>query len=269
MKLVLPPKDLFEESSAEVKKASEIRLKEVERSELTKDGHLVWYKGLKYPKRLSVHPMAGIKTAIVKRGLIDWIRAFLFPTPKRILDKFAHFADSAFTMYSDIGIEILASGYIKPENMCRSGREIYRVLDTMLDDKRILKSICMIWEFDNAYRYRFQDFFGIVSKEKVLKTPRKEILRVLDVMSKRENEDISEKYRVLRRLASFLLFFPYPRKFVKFFFAEANLKEIQLDVWDLYYCFMRPDYNFLGLSWEVRQELWKREQNGEEVLKDL
>ena len=144
---------------------------------------------------------------------------------------------------------------IKPIRYCIAVRELYRTLDyaPFNEDKKtkdlrlMLKDLlCMILEFDNAYRYRFQDVISEINLDAVKKNMIKEVNRLLDILSEREQtQDIKDTWTLLK------LFFTYYLKIDKRVYSiiqnalfQLNIEKVKLDEGDKYYCTPRKDYKF-------------------------
>jgi hypothetical protein len=161
----------------------------------------------------------------------------------------------------------------EPENPKRYGRavrEIYRVLTIQFDKidgllnrklsniwKTIRGIICVLCEWDNAYRYRVQDFLIELNIENLIKNPIREIRRVLDIMIERENhEHLKNKWRRLKLfLTVFLILKPQVKKKIVEILSQINKTEIQFEDDDWYCICMRDDYNFGGMTTEQIKHL--------------
>ena len=145
---------------------------------------------------------------------------------------------------------------LKPDKYCTAVRELYRAFsevkikgeDEKMKEFRLMIRlvICMILEFDNAYRYRMQDILPEFDKEKLKKNTIRELHRVLDIIESRENtQTIKDSCFLLKKFVSFYLRFD--RKLLgllREILLEVNLKQISLDEMDIEYCKPRKDYTF-------------------------
>jgi len=128
-------------------------------------------------------------------------------------------------------------------------REIYRAFTALGESEEVTEwrdLMCMILEFDNAYRYRFQDVVSEMNKDALAKKPLKEIRRLLDLIIEREVEDdLRDRWIQMRDFGcSVLRFMPKITDLFQRFLLEINLEEIGLSKEDRYFCAMRSDYNF-------------------------
>ena len=144
---------------------------------------------------------------------------------------------------------------LKPENYCRAVREVSRALSigghwenakdiAFREQARDL--FCMFLEFDNAYRYRFQDIMPEFNKKSGLVG---ELVRLLKLMSSREKEQQVKDTWFLLNLGVriFLRLDKKMRLLIKDFIGNLNLEKVKLTIEDAEYCFGRKDYTF-GMS---------------------
>lgn len=116
-------------------------------------------------------------------------------------------------------------------------------------------------EYDNAYRFRIQDFYTEINKENFAKNPKKELLRIVKVCKSRERETLSEFYKILSfSIRGMFLFMP---KSLKAVFVETTVhvldkKLLHIDEIDWYNMLDRSDYDFRGVPLEQRYEQYKK-----------
>lgn len=137
---------------------------------------------------------------------------------------------------------------------CRSVKELYRTLTVMIDQEKNEKikmelpdmrdTLCMILEYDDAYRYRFQNIISELNKEN-LRNLIKELKRLFLIASKREfNERQAEKWKYISRFVEFLSFIKGMKKRIKIVLGELNLEEIKMDEDDLYHAKLKTSYDW-------------------------
>ena len=144
---------------------------------------------------------------------------------------------------------------VKRERYSRAVRELYRVFDNpranedlrTLEIRLMLKDIvCMLAEFDNAYRFRLQDVLPELNKEALKKNPIKEINRLLDIMSVRENsQEVRDTWRLGKMVVKYYLRFD--RKLLSMvtdILANLDLEQIKMTPEDVHYSKQRKDYTF-------------------------
>jgi len=226
------------------------------------------YKG--HPMEVTVEVLAAIK------GVIPMGLRFIELSIKHL--NLLALLDIKNTYYEKLeyGGKILAAR--QPHNPKRYGRavrEIYRVLTIQVDKinsdpnapllirklwcifYNIRTIICVLCEWDNAYRYRVQDVLTELDMVNLCKHPIKELRRVLSIMVERENRGHKKKLwqRAKLALTFFLLVNPKIKNKIVEILSEINKEEIQFEDDDWYCICMRGfdgknDYNFGGLTTE-------------------
>lgn len=219
----------------------------------------VYYEGHKYPRKGWVRKEAVDASARVKRLVLvsikfalrhKWMIPFLWLARKGLLRAFVDFSDNT-----------LIPHYFKPQFFCKSAREIYRVgmkFAQTEDEEKLVWAVVMIWEFDDAYRYRAQDILGELNKEALRKSPSKEIVRIFNLGVNRENK-LDENLNLLPRLDEIMIKkWKVIRKaaiFFKKYLMELDLEKIKLDEGDWYYCLQRPGFNYRGMPYKERRKI--------------
>ena len=134
-------------------------------------------------------------------------------------------------------------------------RELYRVFDLprekedlkTLELRMMLKDLfCMVLEFDNAYRYRFQDIIVELDQGAIKKDTVKELLRLLDVMSPRENDQkVKDTWYLFKLVVRFYLKFDKRlTKMLADVLSNIDLKLVALTPEDKHFSCQRSDYAF-------------------------
>jgi len=150
--------------------------------------------------------------------------------------------------------------FLSESKYCISVREIWRVMTLFIGQVKneriqnilfkLRNIICMILEFDVAYRLMVQDILPNFNKQAVKENPGKEMERVLDIFYERTNDT---RWKKIGKTGLFLLkVWLALRKLVVRFLLEIDLDKIKLDNADYYFCLQRPDYKFRGKSLEER-----------------
>ena len=144
---------------------------------------------------------------------------------------------------------------IKAHRYSQSMRELYRAISNprknekprMMELRLMARDvICMILEFDNAYRFRVQDILGELNKYELDKNPIKEINRLVDIASGRELEQqVKDTWRLIKLFTSYYLRFDRQlRNMVVDVLSDLNLERFKLMPEDMVYCAPRKDYVF-------------------------
>ena len=140
---------------------------------------------------------------------------------------------------------------IKEARYSKAIRELYRAFGNGAasdgDFRRMLRDVvCMILEFDNAYRFRAQDILAELNKTALAKNPRRELNRLLDILIARENQqEIRDTWTLFRYVIRYYLLFD--RKLLAVIAKtlwELDLKKVSLSVEDKLFCLPRKDYHF-------------------------
>lgn len=123
----------------------------------------------------------------------------------------------------------------------------------------IVRLICEFIENDNAYRLKVQDIFKEYKRKNIQKDTRKEILRLLDILIKRENQNLmTEKWEFIRKVASITLRLKSVKKFARYYFLLIEQSQMIPDDDDWYMSLRRDGYNFGGLSLKERLKIKKK-----------
>ena len=144
---------------------------------------------------------------------------------------------------------------IKRDRYCDAIREIYRAFSPENNDEFHLifrDMLCMVLEMDNAYRYRFQDIIVNLDKDALQKNPRKELLRLIRILSDRERtEDIKDTWVLVRLAVSVYLF--VDRDFKKILVSSLlniDLDKVKLSIEDKLFASGRKDYIFAFMLYD-------------------
>lgn len=250
----------------------------VSRVEYPKEGGiLTWFHNERYPEKQLVYPDMFAVLNPVKRSVLVPIRllknsrlAQLFFVLMFILPGGAYLRKLLFILYTDTfhaGLQLVA---LKPDYYCTAMREVHRAGHTYISNNNLnfkrediwkvgLKGhlphetavffFCLFFEYDNAYRYRFQDIAGIFSKESFLKNPKQEVKRVINEYKKRELIDsVARNIGFLQNAILFLLTIPKIKRHIVGFIKELDVEKLRLDDCDRYWSYHRLDYNVEGMD---------------------
>lgn len=105
---------------------------------------------------------------------------------------------------------------------------------------------CMILEFDNAYRFRFQDIVSELDKVSLRKNPGKELVRLLTLMQSREKQQtVKDTWTLFKAFIPAALFFNRKlRRAIISILESLDLEKIRFSKEDRSYCVPRADYTF-------------------------
>lgn len=154
--------------------------------------------------------------------------------------------------------------YLKEWHLTQVSRELHWCIFVFLtkldipepDADRFAEIFVHLLEYDNAYRFRFQDIMTETTKDE-LKTPRKAILRLIGVYKDRDLAQVSDKIIRLAKLLSYAMYIPK----VKHAFLEVvegmNLENLQYQEADIYWLCTANVYKVMGMTNEERKEYAK------------
>lgn len=234
----------------------------IEKIEYPKEGgtwtHIV---GMKYPfEGYPDHLTLGLN-ATVKRALISTVKLFT-----RIVR--GNITNASIDWLSEVYEAEYEKYQIAENRLSRPAKEILRVglkFATRPQEQKAVWCIAMFVEMDNAYRYRLQDILPLIDKKKPI---RKEILRITDILTSREQNGIEWKWKMLRIVIGMILVKPHIKKTIKAMIDEIDMELIKPKPGDLYYMARYFDYNFQGLPYEIRAS-WKAQEDETYIPQEL
>lgn len=160
----------------------------------------------------------------------------------------------------------------KPERYCLCARELYRVFNLMAiwypnwknTIGNLRNIICMALEYDDAYRYPFQDVVPEFNKDAGRKDIVGEIKRILELEIKWDHrKGTFQKFEKIKKLIFLLRFQKELKEAVKRFFLELDLDKIKMDEADRFHAKFKEGYNW---SHKENYEKEKKEkEKGEEI----
>lgn len=125
--------------------------------------------------------------------------------------------------------------------MCPVAREIAKVSPVWAE----------ILEHDQAYRFRFQDLISETNGGFLNFYPLSETKRLVRLYFERENAFMRRQFWFVR-LAPYIL-----APLVRSFMRKVSIEAMQFDEGDRYWACQKTDYNYMGLSYWMRQKLSK------------
>ena|SRR3990167_386662 len=249
-------------------------------------GFLTWHKSFPYPEK-GWRDNASLRAVqYSKRILISWVRflsfkkfmpcyivLLLLPWKIKILEKWIdEFQESIELFLREFYLEDI---YYSPIT-----KEILIGVETFLNklgvsgqksecgprSKVLARNLAMFVQFDTAYYYRFGDIMCEASKERMLKSPVKELKRLIDVIGARESRThLVEKFSVFVRLLTLVLWIPKVRKAFKTAIEATRFERLKLDEEDKYNIragsVNEKEYKWFGMTLEERLAKWPPEQH--------
>jgi len=117
---------------------------------------------------------------------------------------------------------------------------------------KLVAFLCVMMEYDAAYRFPTQDVFGELKKENVKKNARKEAVRLLGVYVERGIK-LDKRIVFIKKVFSALFWFsPRARRITQYFLEEVDVEKVKLDEADWYFTLRRNTYNFGGKTLDER-----------------
>ena len=147
---------------------------------------------------------------------------------------------------------LVVRSLIKPKYYSQAIQELYNAFSYEdLEDGKTRKVrlllrdiVCMILEFDNAYRFRLQDAIENLDQTAVKKNTINELCRVLDSMTDRElGQDIKDTWRLVKLFCKiYLRIDGRMRRILGDVLSRIDLDKMKLTDEDKYYCPLRKDF---------------------------
>jgi hypothetical protein len=134
---------------------------------------------------------------------------------------------------------------LKDDYYQESTQEIRRVLAKYIDIN-FVNAVGLIWEYDNAYRYRGQDILPLFNKNAMQGyfQARREVLRVFDIWLSKDGET-RDKMIFVRKALNYILLIPRVNKLVRSIINDLDMSKIGFDEIDKYWVKMRTEsYKF-------------------------
>ena len=241
------------------------------------------FKG--YPDK-TILDMLGLPKAMIGRvpiGLLKnsfWVKAFLLFMFLFRRQELIHYARVYFSAMYSHGLKSMNISWHRFNNFTK---ELKRAVESAIRYESLYETSSLInaeeldykgereiWgliayiselfyfviEFDNAYRFRFQDIVAELNKENMIHNPIKEIKRLFDILIERENsQELKTKWKLAKYLTVTLIRFnTTARKFVQRLSSTLDINKIKMDEHDRYFMFNRNSYNHEGKTLTQRMK---------------
>lgn len=279
MSTVLPPREVFEtviESSINEEnfsnfiqgKARENYIKTVCPPE---GGMYMYFANEPYP--YPTHPYMGAAkvNAIVKKQTLLLFQPFTkILSPLKFLENYLSlYSKMASSIYQSIPADSdgrIRIPYLKEQYYDPLCREIWKFLFNFLVNLGITeqtanhfgKNIATVLQYDNAYREPLRDIFSETSKDKI---SRKEIIRLMIIFSERAKDLELDKFISAAKIVSWGLWIPKVRKAFYKALEQSDFKNFQYTEITSYYALDRTDYDYFGLSSEIRRAKYNKQRS--------
>lgn len=141
---------------------------------------------------------------------------------------------------------------IKPLRYSQAIRELYRAFSFPQDDTdlkgfryQMRDLVCMVLEFDNAYRFRAQSLLVEIDKDSLRKNPAKELSRLVKIASGREKEQqVIDTWKLIKLFIVYLRFDAKLTKMIVEVLSQIDMEKFKLTPEDVHYFKQRKDYVF-------------------------
>ena len=230
-------------------------VKYVERFEELDKGCLIYVKNEKQPMRASLNSQRVLMVSMFKKIIVVFLKSFWGAngmTKKSIFHKLLMllFLKTNYEVFKHWFYFFLLNNYMDWDRYNQPVREVYRILSDTPEERDI---ICSVLEYDMAYRYRFQDIVYELDKEAFMKSPRREVTRLLRLMIDREDAPaMKSKWKYFEILLWYLDINRKLKNKLRQIVRNIKLEEIKSSKEDIYWQNTYKDYNYRGLSYEQR-----------------
>lgn len=270
----------------------DIKLLEPTYEEISIGGQLCFYEGVPYPSKGHPFPPAFYAINGAKRIALNALKLLAGKDMLGVLIGFAltpkkqkvKAISRAMVLYKDT-MHVFIEPFIVSDEFCTPfTRELRKFLNIFFWKWGVpyygvdgfSESFVMDFEYDNAYRFRIQDGFGVTTKQKMLDNPAKELALVIKTIKSREHVEgkehdqqmMGKKWRSLEILLKFAFWMPSIRNAFKTAMEACDFDNLQMDERDKYHTLLWPDYLFQGKTQAERWAEFKainKEYNGIEL----
>lgn len=255
----------------------------ISHAEKIKQGFLLHYQGVPYPRRVFWDAAKGPNYDLRVLQALGTVKKFLFGLVylKNIVIPRTFQIQKYDTFLLKIGQICwwnLDEYFLKDDEWSEPVWEIGKFIRLLLvylgfsEENAInwSKTGMLILEFDNAYRYRLQDLIALIDFVWLKANPAKELKRIIEIYLSREilyqdNMEWGAREKVLK-LANFLKILFWLPKFKTTFlraFGEIDLEKIKFDDNDRYHTSFWRGYNYEGKDMETRYQFFLDTHKGD------
>lgn len=264
------PEDIFrfvsgaEDVNLEVRKAKTVNVIE----NITFDkGVFMHYKGGYHPNKVCATGEILYAFNLAKRHIIEplkFLNKWYFYLPLLIEMRNPEASIESFNMMT---WRFVKPHLLKPEYMTPQSKEIewamylflkkIGIKDHNAEQFSAIVTHCI--EYDNAYRLIVVDLLNIANKEYFMKSPRKEVKRLLSYFIDRNTDQLmNKKFKAVLQILSLILLIPKYKKAVAETIKTIDFSKLQVDEIDTYWMCLRKDgYNYMGMS-DRERNLYRR-----------
>lgn len=235
------------------------------------EGVFVYYVGVPYCRKSFVTPEIMFALNQVKKIILESCR--LLKNPFFLLGIITYNKTKLLQSFLVVFNKLFVKHVMKEEFMTRSAFNLanfaHRVLLSLKVEGSTAKefsfAIAQIIEYDDSYRYRYQDLANELNVKLFKENPRKELKRLLAIFKERSDNFVPDKLMPIFSFFSLLLLYPPIKKAC--IEAVDFIKQSAYDKHDHYWVCIRDDhYNYLGLSLQERNALYTERPQAIDVV---
>ncbi len=236
-------------------------------------GILRYYKGMPYPAKGFPFPSAVWSNDVMKRITLA---AFKITAGKEMVLALAGIAllpwklkmralSRVLEQYGRIGQWLLNGSFLAEKMYCPTAQAarimVFRFLQElgMSSDicEKVPKIVATILEYDDSYRYRVQDIMSETSATALQERPGREIKRLLNILQSREKSHAIGSFKAIGAVISVAMWHPKIRAAFRKAVWPKEIRQMILDNGDRYHVLLRGDYDYQGLTFEERVDLYE------------
>jgi hypothetical protein len=225
----------------------------------TKRGILLYYRGCALPKHGFPTPESILMINVCKR-LIKMFLKYLNPVYAYF--KFNKIADDFYR----IADNLLVSTWLKEEYLCPCAKETKKLFEIILTelkmDTRLATIVANILEYDDAYRFFFQDLASCIDSKTALRFST--FIKLNKIVRERCVNFNAHRVTLFLRAIYLILLIPKIRRAVRKGLDSIDLNKIRMDECDHFWVLNRNDWKFFGQTWEERHVEWLEKNGGVE-----
>ncbi len=240
----------------------------VDKVEHTPEGVRYYTEGAEFPQKGIPTKEAQVALGIFKKTFASWVRLLKLPyfypallcivlLPKK------RFIQQVVENINDIGRVTLDPYRFPPQELCPFAQSfgafivitLVEIGVSMEEARTFGSNIALIFDYDQSYRWRFQDIMEETNPEKLF--THGELERLDQIIHDRDEERMYLQMHKLINLLHILLLSPHIKKSLRKAINMIHYDKLLFDEADRYWCCFRTDYKFFGMSDAARMNLIK------------
>lgn len=238
------------------------------------EGNFVYYWGVPFPSK-TIAPVEAIHAINATKRLVmialqtlslKQLRPAIILTllqGSRGRTKILNFLCEKFVGFAHVTV---INFYLKDEYYCGLVKEIRKFVERVLISLNVslelaitvAEMIGMMFEYDNAYRWRIQDLFTETSKELLMENLPRELNRLIEILAEREvtkDSGVAGRFSSGMRLIKYMWYVPSIRKTLRKAIDSMEIENCKLDEADIYHTCLFGDYNTQGKTIQERMKI--------------